>query len=728
MQNIKGMFLPGILITSAIATMFIGAALSLAPSGLFRAQLSSNQDAAERAAQAGIEYALARLSANPNWKGDAASDISTPDLFVHEEKGNVVGILRNSEEVSRFRLRFNLQNGTPGNDLDGFDDPSSAMKFDFPLVSFNNIRGNDETVPADAANGRPDPQLVPAHSVYFAVEGTAGRALADLSTKVPNQALTGAYSKKILRCAYQGAPATPNAPDAVTMAANAFKATMPAGSKAQLTLSGDRVPAIRSKVSLTVDGNDASDVNFVSPKNSVFRVPKGAPGNANFGSTSNISRQDEDVDKDAFYQIKWEDVPKAGTAAAKLDAGTYVYSVDASGNGHMHFYDMPPSAYPAYIDAHPADQGTVPPNSAISSWPILLDKSGTTIASGVQVSYDKGKAHFDVSNDVSITPKTGVGANSEFGLIPQKGAAAAPPGDPNNDNSTDADTANASAYTALNSFLNSVDQTNFQVPTPIAQAVFQNLQNLSGVTKDGDEYHLKTADNASYAWTGELNNLPIGSPIRALLQSALSNPTSTPQNAAIAASPLDPEDIEVSIAPAGGKKSVVFSSDGSLTFGAQVDGKSSSIVSGKDIKVIGAGTSIEIPKKSQGLSIYAKGDVTLSSYNPSNGGKKDKSGNPKGQRYNNVSLTGVVYTWGDFKAILGSQTLTDPKYWGSFDLKGTLVAYGGDPTAGPGVDGKGKGKVEIVANGADMVFDSSYLLDIIDNPNLKLTRSWWSLR
>ena len=64
----RGMFLPGILVTTVVATMFIGAAISLSPSGFMRLQQSEDVNDAEQAAQAGVEYALARLHANPEWR------------------------------------------------------------------------------------------------------------------------------------------------------------------------------------------------------------------------------------------------------------------------------------------------------------------------------------------------------------------------------------------------------------------------------------------------------------------------------------------------------------------------------------------------------------------------------------------------------------------------------------------------------------------------------------
>jgi hypothetical protein len=717
----KGMFLPGILITTVVATMFIGAALSLAPTGFLRAQQSTNQDAAERAAQAGIEYALARLSIEPRWKGDAPSDIASgPDLFVHEDKGNVVGLLQTSDGLSRFRIRFNLQNGHPGHDMDGFDNPAAAMSMDFPLVSYNNLFGPNETIPADPGQGRPDSQAVKNHSIYFAVEGAAGRGLSKLTQAAPNASLDGGYSTKILRCVYQGAQSTPNVRDAVTMAANAFKATMPSNSNSKLDLSGDGTPRIRSKVSLVVDGNANTSKNFSSSAQSEFWIPNGATGSANFGTNSHVSRKDENVAQDGFYQIKWEDVPQASGTAPRIAAGTYVFAADSNGNGTLRYYNVAPKDYPAYIDAHPTDPGTAPANSPVTTWPIPLTQAGTDLVPGVKASFGGGKGHFDISNDLVVE----AGANSiqDFGVIPQKGAPAAPVGDPNGDNSANVDLLHAQQYTSLNNFLNSTDQTSFTVPHEIAQVVLINLRNMTGVNTVGDEYHLTfgvSHYDTSLGGSGQFNNLPVNSPYRALLQSALGTPAS-PQTAGIKDTPLDPEDIEITLNPAQSGQNLVLSSPGSLLFGAQVDGTSSSIVSAGDVKVIGAGTSFQAPKKNQGLSLYAKGDVTLSSYNPENTAKS------KGKRYNNVSLSGIVYTWGNFKAILGSQTLTNKDDWGSFDLKGTLVAYGGDPASAPGSNGKGR--VDIVADGADLKFDASYLVNLIETPNMKFKRAWWSAR
>jgi hypothetical protein len=96
------------------------------------------------------------------------------------------------------------------------------------------------------------------------------------------------------------------------------------------------------------------------------------------------------------------------------------------------------------------------------------------------------------------------------------------------------------------------------------------------------------------------------------------------------------------------------------------------------------------------LNLYVQEDITISTYD--------------GKRFEKVELDGLVYSWGNFKALLG-----DPlaEGWGKFELNGALVAYGADPASGePGSNGSGK--VEISADRVKIEWDDRKMAGVLE--------------
>jgi hypothetical protein len=718
-QSRKGMFLPGILVTTVLATMFIGAALSLAPSGFLRAQQSGNLSEAERAAQAGLEYALARIQRDVDWNGTAPDILSSADFAVHEKDGNVVGLMRNNGMVSQFRIRFNLQNGTPGHDFDSLPDPPSSMLVDFPLVSFNNLSsGADQTIPKNTSEGRMKDQEVPGRTVYIAVEGRSGKALADLTGGNINAAPGyGGFSRKVLRCSYKLTAAPAGVVDAVTMAANVIHATLPTTPGSSVNMSGDKTPRLRSRANILIDGGD--NPNLASSVTGEFCVNQTSTPSVQLGSTTKLTRQDE-LGSNNFYQIGWDDVPKAPPAAGQLPAGTYVFWDD----GSLHYYDMAPKDYPAFIDAHTTSAGVTDSAGAGTVIPLPASLAGGAF----KANFNSGKASVDVVADVAVAASpTGV---TDVAILPKKGAAL----DPSSETAGLSSTQVSSMFTSQATNQYALSDSAIGLLAAFGESV---------VPAGGGNYPITVGPGvANLSTAGNVLNLNGGATLTALIPMiqnfAAANPTDpavsayltansaqttggVPTNAAIKNSSLDPEDISVDLqADHAGKNVILSNNAGSIIFGAQVKGQGSSIVAGNEIQVLGAGTDLSAatdPEK--GLNVYAKGDVTLSTYNPDNVTKG------KSRRFNKISLRGIVYTWGDFKAILGNEAVS-PSLWGSLSLNGTLVAYGGDPAVGVGSN-PGKGRVDILASRADLRFDSVYLMNLAPpTGTVSLARAWWS--
>lgn len=93
--------------------------------------------------------------------------------------------------------------------------------------------------------------------------------------------------------------------------------------------------------------------------------------------------------------------------------------------------------------------------------------------------------------------------------------------------------------------------------------------------------------------------------------------------------------------------------------------------------------------------------------------------------FKNIKLKGLVYTWGDFHAKLGSDD-PDAKR-GQFGLEGTLVAFGGDPANGKPATTT-KGLVNISAEDVKLKFDPAYLLSVMKTlpDNLQFRRTGWA--
>lgn len=777
----RGMFLPGILVTTVVATMFIGAAISLSPAGFLRVQQSEDQNDADQAAKAGVEYALARLHANPEWRGDGpalSSDRADKELTVHEDHGNVVGLIKTESKTSQFRIRFNLQNGTPAADFDDSEDPSADMNIDFAGVSFNNLLGSGEqSIPGDGATRQG--RIVPSNTVYLTVEGRAGRGLSSLTpTNLNATPGWGGVRSKVVQCGYGISSLGPPLIDAVTMAGGVISAIFPeqGGTDQQITLGTNANDSQVLRTKKDVLFTDGSIPNLTAAGKAVLRAPEFA----NKTATTSASVAIEKEEAEEFHRIKWDEVPIPDhSTSGKLKAGTYVFGTD----GKLHYYDMSPKDYPAFIDSNPGAEGDLVDLS------VPLDGSG----GGVRASFSGGKATVTFSKDTEVEATT---QTADFGIIPRKGAATGPSDDTYNAglsnfiSSLMVASGSSSFHMAVNSGATGgvgttnggcsgggvgdtnggcsgggvgdtnggcsgggVGDTNGGCsgggsgdggPTINPTVALMRAFASQGATPSPDtsgHYSLTLpSGTASVDLTSssvQLNNVVSKQQLVSSLTAYVAQHSTEPAVAEFLAanSPnlqsieaprgdassdnLNPENIVVKFESKRPGKNTLLFNNGSFVFGAQVDGKNSAIVSGGEVKVVGAGVDLlSDTVKPNGLTIYAKGDVTLSTFNPANDTGTEK--------FNKISLKGVVYTWGNFKAILGSNEM-GPAQWGTLDLKGALVAYGGDPNSEPGLNGTGE--VEIKARNANLSLDSSYLINLIKSPDkskLKFGRLWWS--
>lgn len=172
----------------------------------------------------------------------------------------------------------------------------------------------------------------------------------------------------------------------------------------------------------------------------------------------------------------------------------------------------------------------------------------------------------------------------------------------------------------------------------------------------------------------------------------------------------------------------IISSPGDLGIMVDIKGENASLTA--ENNAIIAAPSVALTQDAavefdQRLSIYAKGDLSVSTY-------RDTPGYPPYvppyEGYNNLNVEGLVYAWGDANIYTGTpgETYTDqvdiynsatlaPNY-AEANITGALVAYGGDPSAfdsanpltGPGSGGNGK--ISVYGMAANIVYDATKLV------------------
>lgn len=344
MKRGRAFVLLSVLLVMLVVGMLLRAAIYRMPmvAGFYRH--GSDQDAARRAAESGLEYAVTRLRENPRWCGlSNAVVVEQEGLRVEEQRGNVIGLLTQPGAPDcQFRLRFNYQDGPGGGE--GMNDPGGDFWFDTPWVSVNNLLGSsDAPIPvADGGNGR---VLIPAHT-----HGV-----------VPTQSVT-------LRCeglcngqrttveSVYRVTANHAVPDAVVMAGG----DMVFNTIANVTLnvghprnSADNWVRLRTKKGLRAAQADGGEATFrvaAGRKAQLSRdEARGLFGHYNHDDVT-VAQEDAHDGRD-FYSVKWENIHKADTnpntsTAVQIPAGTYV----AWDDGSVHYFDMDLQRYRNFIE------------------------------------------------------------------------------------------------------------------------------------------------------------------------------------------------------------------------------------------------------------------------------------------------------------------------------------------------------------------------------------------
>ena len=180
-------------------------------------------------------------------------------------------------------------------------------------------------------------------------------------------------------------------------------------------------------------------------------------------------------------------------------------------------------------------------------------------------------------------------------------------------------------------------------------------------------------------------------------------------------------------APPDGESAVLTNQSGGVVVDATVKGTGGSITSAGVIELTGAGYDLLVePDAETGISLYAKGDIFLQTFeapeDTAKGTTKGKNGKGHHEvkggvtgQFNDMKLSGVIYTWGDFTADLGGQA--------KLEMKGALIAYGSDPSVGPPVPGQGF--ITMNAREMELQYDSRYLDSMLQSTSGELKRTMW---
>lgn len=699
----RGIVLIISIVLAVVMVMFVGAALGLGPGNLASSRQTAQRGQAQHAAESGINYALCRLRIDPNWRGDLnAVTINQPDLYVVEDNGNVIGLVRAEDQSwAQFRLRFNYQDGATN--AEGLPDP--VLTIDHPYVSVNNLLGGAPAqVPrADgpgysvtAASERP--MTIPLWSVSLAVEGRAGSS--QLSPADPNPATLPGASRVTLEAVYQVPDMGPQVKEAAAMAASNFQAILGRNGKLNVTAAkSGTTPRLRSKSGIGVTGGDEDAFNYVSPSG---KVATASGFYAAYDSSAVTTETENPLDE--FYTLTYDKVKKADPTKDTMPAGTYVWWDD----GTLHYYDMGYEDYLTHIASVPDDAGSTP-----------------SLPGSINVSGSGSKKEIELTKSIYVEP---TGSTSDLSIIPRGGAAESFPDDYVGGGGGSgmsrlplgqlAYTPSLGHATMVGGFSDGLVDSSRIYGFSGGYGGYGSYGGYGGGTGYyGGGYPGGYGGYGSYggngypsggsyggsgypaggSYGGTTGGYGGGSSTGTSTDTWVS--TVTPNNGIIplptgVSDNLTANDLGIKFN--GGGTQVLLSGDGNIRLTGSIDGKNGSITSGGELRITGLGAEFSAAETAeQGVNMYAKGDIVFSALD------KDADGT---YGYDNVNLKGVVYTWGNFVCDQGSPS-SDSR--GAFNLEGALVAYGGDPSGAPGSNGKGNILLSVAT--ANLVFNPAYL-------------------
>ncbi len=386
----RAILLISVLFISLVVLIFVQASFALAPGALSRTQNDVERGAAERAAQSGIDWARSRLSSDPGWCADQTTvqTFQAPGFKVSEGHGQVLGWLRDGENWSRFRLRFNYQDGGPLSSVDSDNMANPPVPWaDLPYLSCNNLQGvSQRHLPlagdsSQSTHTGPWPQVqltVPPGTLLLSIEGATGRT----ASENPDQ-FYGTVHRRTVQALLKFGSNQPVTDSAISSSGdlniNLFGGTL------RLDSLGGQTARLRSK--------DGLSVGAVNSTLGELR----AAGTISTGALTNVTTS-VDHGPDGFYKIPLSKV-RTPSSGLTLPAGTYVVTAT-----NTVIYN--PMNYSAFVNASP------PPTGTEVTLPAGMELNGPNASAP--------KFRLTVSQDLAINA---AGTVTDFALVPDGGAA-----------------------------------------------------------------------------------------------------------------------------------------------------------------------------------------------------------------------------------------------------------------------------------------------------------------
>ncbi len=419
----RGIVLISILVLTVVATLFLGALLQMNPGRLQRTLQTEERERALAAAQAGVEYALSRLSHDLAWQAEGDGVVvDSPRLVVREDRGNVLGWIRTeSSDWAHFRFRFNPQ--ASGGYSGGFLTPQFPL--DTAHISYNNLLGaSPKPLPLGtgagyAYQGEHGPP-VPEFSVTLVVEGVIGR---DLSPENPTGALSDPTTvRRGLNSTYQASSFGVGSVDgAVLMAGDDSRFTVgsadasePDSLRGFLRLAADdQVARMRTKgeASIELGAGKTSPFVFFPDQHSEIAIGTGL-----FQPSANHSEFEvrEETPDDPFLEVAWDKVSRSEQAdPVQLPAGVYTFQEAPSGSAEVKYH---PVTWEGYVRAR--ESGMEPLSAPVpSAFTERVSLDAVTFVNGDGETRSRHTVTFE--KDVDVQP---VGTLLDLAIVPAKGA------------------------------------------------------------------------------------------------------------------------------------------------------------------------------------------------------------------------------------------------------------------------------------------------------------------
>ncbi len=698
----RGIVLVTTLLTTVLVVMLVTVVVGTGTAGLSLTGDFYERETALLAADSGIQYAMARLQADPTWRGDkpATAPPDRPGFSVVERDGNVCGFLSTANgQKSQFRIKFNLEDGPGG--LDGLEDTQSSDDLlASDLVSVNNLLGGG-SVPVTRAN--PDGRgaagssyTVPRATACILVEGLAGRGLRDVDPTNPRSWNTRrALTRRVVE-AYLAVDNTAGV-DAAAYAGGELTANLADGGQFTVTSKDDDVaPRVRSlgNVQVSSPGGTAAYEDGSSGKVVVGRDRQFLLN----GSTPTDASVDYANSSDLFKRLTWESIRKArpNSSDAQLQAGTYVWRLDAqTGQPFLEYFARD---YPEGTALPEAGQGASV-STAINGQGIRVDEASLSIllTNNVYVNPlgNGGPTGLTIRVDDQVTAS---GLRPVLGLIPPEGSQ------------------KASVLTSTGPVLVQGAVLGTGAVTSEGSITFQGPSILESDPDTGVSLYAK----------GDITLEPVSGAVGGA-QRRVGPPAQEGPEAAPQPSPTVLKGAQKK-GPSGDDHEGDHDGDRDHDHDHDRDEP-------KPPEVEDPGGQVPTPKGTvktpPGWSVAAthaslKSNGIISSLTAFTE-RKEAQLEVLEKRYGDLDygdqdLTGVIYTWGNFNARLGTGDV--------LNMTGTLIAYGGDPSSpvnsAPGT-AVGKGRIDLSAGNVGLTYDPNYISDLLANINsIRVKRKLWA--